>query len=668
MSYRAIVAIFPVILYTPFAPAQTRAPLDPEPNAPYRWQIGLRCADHPILSATVRQQLARELRAALQATLDTAGEVEVVDFTHNVDDKHAILKAFVERGWSALEPDPTRELSGIKTHVLTVDYKDGVFQLAARQLDGFTGIPSPILRKQTCRAVDSLARVAALLVEPDFGPVGTLSTIPADDEHMIVTFRGSALAPPSKWVKKGDVLIVSAIREVTRPSDPKNPLPKDFRGELPKMRTGVPYSYTLLKVEEKPDDAGAAKCAVLSRFKDPWMRDSLARDARRRIGLRAMKLATIEAKVKLRLVGQDGAPHVKGSLIQVTGTDLDFNAQPGPEDILKYESGTYRSGRVFNNVACIQVGLEGGRIELFPVPVLTEDPVLLRFEVKAEDEERAAFANECNGYRTKVADLVLSQRALFEKVNKFLDISKNRDALTTASSGQAAVIEAHRVLTDELKQLRERPRAGEETIKKILDAGEKQLAAVEKGIESLNKTMGLLDEVAKKSDDPSKLEAEFRAKELAERIKEFRARGDIPEALEALEKLINLVPGNQAVKDEREKLQAEWTPKDDEHRKARDAMKKWAASKTYDEFRENAFPTKKAVEIFVRKSDKLGLRKLLNSFEPTYSALGKMVADTDGTTEEGAKTLAEMEKLKELIRVIEDDARIGLNKLVNEKK
>jgi hypothetical protein len=668
MTHRAILAIFPIILFTSFAPAQTRAPLDPEPNAPYRWQVGLRCTNHPVLSPAVRLQLARELRATLQATLDTAGEVEVIDFTHAVDEKHPVFQAYLDRGWAALEPDPTRELSGDKTHILTVDYKDGVFHLAARQLDGFTGIASPILRKQTCRAADSLGRIAALLVEPDFGPVGTLAPISGDDEHMKVTFRGTALANPSKWVKKGDVLVVSAIREITRPMDPKNPLPKDFRGELPKMRTGVPYAYTLLKVEEKPDDTGTAKCAVLSRFKDPWIRDGLARDARRRIGLRAMKLATIEAKVKLRLVGQDGTPHVKGSLIQVTGTDLDFNAQPGPEDVLKYESGTYRSGRVFNNVACIQVGLEAGRIELFPVPVLSEDPVLLRFDVKAEDEERAAFANECNGYRTKVADLVLAQRSLFEKVNKLLDSSKNRDALAAATGGQTGVIEAHRILADELKQLRERPRAGEENIKKILDAGEKQLAAVEKGIESMNKTMGLLDEVAKKSDDPSKLEAEFRAKELAERIKEFRSRGDIPEALEALEKLINLVPGNQAIKDEREKLQAEWTPKDDEHRKARDVMKKWAASKTYEEMKENAFPTKKAVSTLVAKADKLGLRKLLNSFEPIYSALGKMVADTDGTTEEGTKTLAEMEKLKELIRVIEDDARIGLNKLVNEKK
>ena len=667
MTNRRILAIFAALAFGPFAAAQPKAPLDPEPNAPYRWQVGIRCSTHPVLSATVRQQLARALRATLQATIDSAGEVEVVDFTNAADEKNPVLKAFVERGWAALDPDPARELTNVKTHVLTVDYKDGEFQLAARQLDGFTGIASPVLRKQSARTTDTLGRIAALLVEPDFGPVGTVMPIPGESEHVRVTFRGSALAPPANWVRKGDVLVASAVREIAKPIDPKNPLPRDFKGQLPTFRTGVPFSFTLLKVTEKPDDAGACKCIVLTRFKDPWARDVLARSASRRIGLRAMKLATIEAKVKLRLVALDGTPHVKGSLIQVTGTDLDFSAQPGPDDVLKYESGTYRSGRVFNNVACIHVGLEGAGPQLFPVPVLGDDPVVLRFDVKPEDEERAAFASECNGYRAKVADLVLSQRSLFEKVNAYLDQSKNRDALSSATGGQAAVTEAHRILVDELKQLRERPRAGEDNLKRILDAGEKQLAAVEKGIGELNKTMGLLTDVAKSSDDPSKLEAEFRAKELAERIKDFRSRGDIPEALEAMDKLINLVPGNQAIKDEREKLQAEWSPKDDEHRKARDAMKKWQTAKTFDDFKEYAFPTKKAVEILVRKGDRLGLRKLMNSFEPTYSALGKMLTDTDGTTEAGAMTVKEMEKLVELVRVVEDDARIGLSKLLEKK-
>lgn len=669
MSIRPIVAIILALLATDFARGQTpKATLDPEANTPYRWLVGLRCADHPVLSDDVRKQLGRELRAALHASIDPAGEVEVVDFTKGADEKHLVFKAFAEKGWAALDPDPLRELTGVKTHVLTVDYRDGTFHLAARQLDGFTGIASPVLRKQTTRTTDMLGRVAALLIEPDFGSVGTATPISGDEEHVKVTFRGAAVAPPAKWVKTGDILMVSVVRDVLKPADPKNPLPRDFRGQLPTIRTGVPFGYTLLKVEGLVDDTGSCKCIILTRFRDPFGRDVLGKTAAKRTGLRVMKLATVEAKVRLRLVGQDGSPHVRGSLLQVAGTDLDFSAQPGPNDILKYEAGVYRSGRVFNNVACVQVGVEGGRTELFPIPVLGDDTVLLRFDVKPEDEERAVFARECNDYRAKVAELVASQRALFEKVNKLLDLSKNRDALAEAEAGQQRVVAAHKALGEELKALREKPRATEDAIKKILDASDKQLAAVDKGQKDLDRTMGLLRDVAKKSDDPRTLEAEFRSKELADRIKEFVSRGDVPEALEAYEKLINLRSADQELKDSREKLLAEWRPKDEEHRKAREAMKKWTQAKTAEEFKEQAYEVKTAIAVMAKKADKLGLRKLQNTFEPAYAALGKIVNDIDGTTEEGAKSVKDIQSLVELVRAIEDDARTALKKLVDEKK
>jgi tetratricopeptide (TPR) repeat protein len=668
MSIRPILAISLVVLFSQLAQGQTRPPLDPEPNAPYRWQVGLRCADHPVLSDVVRTQLARELRAALQASIESAGEVEVIDFTKNLDGKNPLWKAFAEKGWAALDPDSSRPVSDVKSHVLTVDYRDGVFHLAARQLDGFTGIASPVLRKQTTRTTDMLGRVASLLVEPDFGPVGTAFPVVGEENYMKVTFRGTALAPADKWVKKGDVLMASAVRDVTKPADPKNPLPRDFRGQIPTIRTAVPFVYTLLKVTEKVDDTGSCKCVILTRFKDPFGRDALNRDARRRTGVRVMKLATVETKVRLRLVRPDGTPHVKGSLIQVAGTDMDFDAQPGPDDVLKYENGTYRSGRVFNNVACIQVGVEGGNPQLFPIPVLGDDPVVLRFDVKPEDEERAVFARECNDYRVRVADLFVSQRALFEKVNKLLDLSKNRDALAAAESGQTQLAAAQKALTDELKQLREKPRAAEEGIKRILDSSEKQLAAVDKGQKDMAKTMGLLRDAANASADSGKLEVEFRSKELAERIKEYVSHGDVPEALEAYEKLINLIPGDQAVKDAREKLLAEWTPKDEEHRKARDTMKKWLTVKTFDEYKETVFLLKRANEVLIKKNDKLGLRKLLNTFEPAYTAIGKMLNDTDGTTDEGVKAVRELENLTEMVRIIEDDARQALKRLVGEPK
>jgi hypothetical protein len=449
MAIPRFIAIFIVIFSPHFLRGQSSTTkLDPEPNGLYRWQVGIRCANHPVLSSEVRQQLSRELRAALQSGISTIGEVEMIDFTNVVDDRNPLFKTFLDKGWAALDPELTRELTKVKTQILTIDYQDGQFHLTTRQLDGSTGIASPVLRKQTTRSVDQLGRVASLLIEPDFGPVGMAERISGDDDNVRVTFRGHAVASPTKWVRKGDILAVSAIREIT--VEQKNL--KDFRGAIPTIRTGVPYQHTLLKVNETIGEDGSCTCRILTRFRDPFARDTLGRDARKRIGLKVMKLATVETKIRLRLVGQDGQPHTRGSLLQIAGTDLDFSAQPGPEDLLKYEGGIYRSGRVFNNIACVQVSVEGGRTELFPVPVLGDDPVMLKFEIKPEDEERAVFARECNDYRSRVADLSREQFALVAKVNNLLDRSLNRQAQTEAEAGQKRVTETHAALSEELKQ------------------------------------------------------------------------------------------------------------------------------------------------------------------------------------------------------------------------
>jgi hypothetical protein len=179
--------------------------------------------------------------------------------------------------------------------------------------------------------------------------------------------------------------------------------------------------------------------------------------------------------------------------------------------------------------------------------------------------------------------------------------------------------------------------------------------------------MTLLAEVAKSSADPKELEAEFRAKELAERIKEQLVRGDVPEALDSYEKLINLRPGQQDLKDQREKLLAEWSPKDEEHRKARETVKRWMTLKTFEEIREGIPELKKAVAVHIKRADKLGLRRLQNVFEPAYAVIGKLVNDADRTTEEGAKLLRAIDDLNDNVRRLEEDTRDALKALIDKK-
>ena len=659
----AILSIYFLAANANAQPGGTAKLLDPEAKEPYRWRVALHLSRHPVFSGSFREQLGKEIRAALQSTHGAAGEIEIVDLAAPNDPANPMWKAYAERGWAALDPSATRELNGVKTHILKIDYRDGAFQLEAKQYDGFCGIASPLPRKQTTRSSEMLSRVALLLLEPDFGPVGTVEPIAAEPENVMVTLRGHSVAPMANYVKMGDIFAVSVVRDERKPTDPK----ADARAPVATFRTGVPFPYTLLKVIAPVQD-GACKCVVLTRWRDAFGLDILGRNARRRVGLRCIKLPTKETHVQLRLVGLDGSPHPRGSLLSVAGTDLDFAAQPAGDDLFAMRGGVYKSARTFTNVACISISVGAGRSQQFPIPVLSDEPIVLKFEVKQEEEDRALFANEVNAVRGRVSELVAAQVALFSTMNSLIDGGKNRDALSRAEDGLARADPTEKSLADEVKQLRERPLAADETLKKILDRCDAQLGIVRRGQKTLTERIEQLKERALASADPAKLEKEFRAKELAARIKDLLSRGDVPEALEAYDQLINLVPEQQDLKDTREKLLAEWTPKDDEHRKSRDTLRTWQAAKTVEEFRVGLATVKAMIEVFTRKRDSLGMRRLLNSFEPTYAALNTILQATEGTTEEGAKTILLIEDIVAKARLLEESVREFANKIATPEK
>lgn len=651
--------------------AQTK--LDPDVNLPYRWRIAIDLPRHPIFSQSVVERLCRQIAATLQTQLGTSGAVEVFELSDPPEPELPIWAALRDRGFAALEPDASREITPVKLHFLKIDYDSGtgIFNMTARQLDGFTGLASPLARRQSVRSLETLARYAALMIEPDFGAVGTVDIVPGDADSVFITLRGHAVSPVEGWVKVGDVFAVSAIRETTLPTKPTPGKPIDRFATGPRIRTGVPIPSTYLKVTESVNN-GVCKCAILTRWRDPFGRDVLGRDARRRIGVRAMKLATIEQPVRVKLVAADGSPHTRGSLFKVAATDRDFRTIPAADDTFDLRKGIYQSPRTLRNVACVTVSLGEGRPQQFPVPVLSTDPVVLKFELKPEDEEKAIFQRECNDLRGRVAELSTEQVALFSAMNLLLDQSKNRDALSRAKDGRGRIELSSKALEEELKQVRERataaPAASDESTKAVLDACEKQLLAIAAGQTKLLNTLTLLETGVKASGSPERLEKEFRAKELAERIKDHIAKGDIPDALDAYDQLISTVPDQQDLKDAREKLLAEWTPKDEEHRKSREMLKLWQQAKTAAEFRDGINQMKKAIEVFKAKKDRLGLRKFLNTMEPAYAALSLLVNAVDGTTEEGPKQLVALENIVNDTRVVESNAKVFLKELQPDPK
>lgn len=634
------------------------APPDPQTRTAYPWRVVLAAGRHPVFSPAFRDRLARDVRAALQGVTGPVAAVEVTDLTAVPPrDWDPLWRQFADRGWPALDPDPARPLTGVKTHFLRVDYRDGVFHLEARQHDGFTGLPTPVVRRQAVRSADMVARLAGMMLEPDFCPTGTVDYDPDQPDFVKVTLRGSAIGPLDRFVRPGGVFAVSLVREAGAKGRAGAPA-----GPPPGALVGGPNKYTestLLKAVEPVAD-GAVRCQVLTRWRPTF---AFGPDYRRAAAIRCLLLPTVEAPVRLRLVGLDGTPHARGSLVQVAATDTDFAAKPGQQDAFEFRDGLYRSGRAFAQVACVQVALGAGRPQQFPVPVLGPDPVTIRFEIRPEDEERAVFERACNDLRGRVADAALAQVALFREVSRLIDERRNKDALGRAEAGHAATDQAAKVLADELKQAEEDPKAKHPIAAEILKQTGERLSAVRTAQVALAKRVGELREAVKKSSDPLRVEKEFREKELAERIKEYVARGDVPEALEAYDQLIILRPGEQELKDQREKLQTEWAPKDEEHRKARESFRPWTQAKTPAEFKEAAGPLRTAADVFARKRDRLGLRKLLNLLDAGVATLKGLVERADANTDEGQQALKDLEAVIAQVRQTEQDARDALKKL-----
>ena len=204
----AILAVLSFVLCPlPFAQG-----LDPDLTTPYKVQVVLSVAPNRLLTPIFKEQLRRDLQRGLQGALGSMGEVEVFDLAEVKPEKQEPLwKEVAAKGLQAGLDGPGKGTSAVKTHFVNVDYVDGQYEMQARQYDGLTGLASPSVRREQTPDRQFVARTAALLVDRDFGLVGTV-TDGGDGQTVRVAFKGGGLKVPlDRWVKKGDVFALVQV-------------------------------------------------------------------------------------------------------------------------------------------------------------------------------------------------------------------------------------------------------------------------------------------------------------------------------------------------------------------------------------------------------------------------------------------------------------------------
>jgi tetratricopeptide (TPR) repeat protein len=643
------------------AAAPTFAQLDPEAKQPYLWRVVVKADAHPLVTPEFRERLKRDVLAALQTGLGNLGAVEVFDLADLPRDRREPLwQQFDEKGFAAL--DTPRDLSGAKTHFLRVEYRDGKFVLEARQYDGFTGLSSPLVRAQTVRAAGQVGRAAGLLLDRDFGAVGTVEPIPGKADAVKVLLRGAALAATEDLVRAGDVFALAAVRKTNRPPPPpvrtatgKIVAPPPGSDPPPGL-TSTPRDYTLLRVADVAPD-GAVRCAVLSRYA------TALPTAGGVLGYRCMKLGTVTAPVAIRLMASDGTVAKISPAVTVRAADTGFpdpDAKDGKGACKPHaESRQFRTEGPLANVACVSVAL-GAKAKQFPVPILSADPITIPFDVDPAREEQAGFERAVAAAAAWSADVRTGQAVCYEAVAKLIEKQRNKEALERATDGADAVDGAVARLTDDLARLKDQATrvAKSDAIAALLVKLELNVATLKDHNKKLREHINTVKAVVALENDPAREAKHVQAEALNARIKLLLSAGDVDQALAAYDQLLLLLPDDAQVKARRAQLAGEWKVKDDAHQKARDyLLKTWPAVATVADFKDSLGQLRAAVDVCKTSGDKWTARRLLTVLSAAVSKLIEQTQSLDPAVEADRRLIADSNAVSKAFTALEQDLR-----------
>jgi hypothetical protein len=549
--------------------SSARAGFDDDASKPYTVHFVIHFAEHKQITTAFKDKVERELLNSLRASLGEMGEVEVFH-------EHPKLKEIDERGLQAL--DSWRDVTGVKTQFVLIGFKDGEFDIQARQHDGYTGLAS-FLRKPE-RITDRLlvARTAALLIERDFGAGGIVEGIDAQTAR--IHFRGAALEGSiERWVKKGDVFALVRIEGV----------PGKERAEV------KPWTKTLLQAREDAKD-GKWLCGLLQGEDKPLPSGQL---------YRCVKLGTTRAPLRIRLVKEGAAtltPEKNKEIhVRKQGFKQDETAEQGTTDDQGFFS-TDKRKVLYDHVAFVSCMVNNSVRAQFPVPIYDRGVMLC--PVRISDDAMTQLALDRLLWEKMMYETDVRQVKLFAELLKS-DPDNRQATLEKARKGLEA-IDADLVLF-------ERKRA--ELLKRKMDrtAGASRLKDLREKRDKLNDFVANQEEIIRAENDPGR-------KEILELVKQaqlLEAEREFGKALEIYEKVLAKIAA-AGLKDPKltdyvqhvERLKEDWAVKGEAHAEARKFIYETWPSLEPDDLKRGVGKAREALDVCRKAGDKLAPQKL----------------------------------------------------------
>jgi len=551
--------------------------------------------------------------------------VEVVDLGQpGIVEREPLLKRVGEKGLTQALEGP-QEVNGIKTHFIFLDYVNGQYEIEARQHDGLTGMASAVIRKAQTTDREFVARTAALLVNQDFGLVGTV--VKLEGQSAEVAIRGGGLGVPLQGlVKKDEVFAVSALKRLGK--------------ELQAQR--VPWA--LLRVVGEPT-AGVYTCQIFNRL---TYRGKPLPDGGEYVGLRCLKLGTAEsttAPLRLRFVTEDQhrAP-ISG--LQVQASPDGFKRGP-LEDRTTTADGLVDLREPYKHVAFVRVLHESRVVAELPVEIISDKLVTCPVTVKVEDERRGQLEHRRKRWHRQLNEYLQSNSTLFQELNDLAKTSR-KEAIDRVKAGLDTLnagMESLRAEKASLKQALEEAK----TVKFDLSDMDRRLGDLQVRHERLSSYIKDLEEIEKQESDPRRQQW----KEMARRAPELEEEAEFEKAIELYEQILKDGSADTRVKQRLQKLKQDWAIKDNDHKEARAFIYgAWSKQQDPAQLRDLLPEARKAFDACRKAEDSLTPQKLLLANGAHAVTLGKVEESLREETDDNRRLLTIIaEVTKELIEL-----------------
>lgn len=670
----------PLILLA--AAVGSRAGLDPELEKPYQVRVVFHFGESPLMTPQFREQVKREVGESLQASLGEMGQVKT-------ETLHPLIKVLEKKGLKGLDelqfaltalgkPDAVKrfailkdlddagqaelkawkQLDPIKTFFVFVDYADDRFFIQVRQHEGCTGQLSPLRDPDSTPDREFVGRTATIRVAKEFGLIATVVSQSSKDQFQVAFWGGMLDDSLAQWVKKNDLL---AMVEV---------LPNTAATPSRLIRRGF------LQVLDAP-----ARGSCLCQYIGPENQDPppLVK-AGSGEGVRCVKLNTTRGPLRLRLIKDDPKVITPEPNVQIQVRARNFRE----DDKLSEKTdrlGRFSSesrGTVYDQVAYLSVFYQGVVTIQTPVPIYEEGyfdcPVNLKPDPKAQINFSISLWTQRLFEKSQLTSLQLTSlnAAPADKLESTLELTNSE--LNRLDEDITRLENQYKSLKEELNRLRLPPSRDREILTGSLNRGESQLAELKKGRKYLADFKGNLEARLQAKNDPKNLEI----LELSQKAQNLESQAEFGQALDIYKELEEkLKAAGRSVTEvaaHAEKLRKVWTPKSDDHKKARDFVyRDWpnldynGAKAELDGFKKQVDKARKALETCKKADDYLTIIKLSKG---TDGLLGRMQAKYSSLLPTANQNIDEAEQVANLDVVIKSMSELlkDITSYLEEKK